>query len=119
MSHFWIAFSVRLRQVLDNLLNNAIKYTPEGGQIAVSLGQEGARVFLRVRDSGIGIAPEDQPHIFERFYRVHNDQTRDIQGTGLGLTIVQSIVERHNGRIWVESELGQGSMFVVVLPTAT
>lgn len=110
--------ATRLRQVLDNLVSNAIKYTPEGGQIEIDLEKQTGRAVLRVRDTGIGISPEDQLHIFERFYRAHNNYTQNIEGTGLGLSIVKSIVERHNGRIWVESELGQGSTFVVVLPLA-
>lgn len=109
--------ATRLRQVLDNLVSNAVKYTPEKGQIEIDLEKQSGRATVRVRDNGIGIAPEDQPHIFDRFYRIYNDYTRDIEGTGLGLSIVKSIVERHNGRIWVESELGQGSTFVVVLPS--
>jgi signal transduction histidine kinase len=72
--------------------------------------------MLRVRDNGIGIPLEDQPHVFEKFYRVQNEATADIGGTGLGLSIVKSVVERHSGRIWVESEPGQGSTFTVLLP---
>jgi signal transduction histidine kinase/CheY-like chemotaxis protein len=108
----------RLRQVIDNLLSNAIKYTLPGGRIAVYLGREGQEVVLRVADSGIGIAPEDQPHVFDRFFRVRNDETEGIEGTGLGLAIVKSIVERHRGRIWLESEAGEGSTFGVALPAA-
>ncbi|MBN1937853.1 MAG: GAF domain-containing protein [Anaerolineae bacterium] len=110
--------ATRLRQVIDNLIINAVKYTPEGGQITIRLERQGKRVFLRVQDTGIGIAPEDLPHVFDQFYRVYNDYTRDIAGTGLGLSIVKSIVDRHNGRVWVESELGQGSTFVVALAFA-
>ena len=106
----------RLRQVIDNLLSNAIKYTPKDGRIAVHLAQEGQELVLLVRDSGIGIAHEDQPYVFDRFYRVHNKQTQDIAGTGLGLAIVKSIVERHKGRVWLESDLGEGSTFGVALP---
>jgi signal transduction histidine kinase/DNA-binding response OmpR family regulator len=106
----------RLRQVIDNLLSNAVKYTPNEGRIVVRLAQEGQELVLRVRDSGIGISHEDQPYVFDRFYRVHNKQTQDIAGTGLGLAIVKSIVERHKGRVWLESELGEGSAFNVALP---
>jgi signal transduction histidine kinase/DNA-binding response OmpR family regulator len=109
---------VRLRQIVDNLISNAIKYTPQGGQIAVHLAQKGIQVILWVQDSGIGIAAEDQPYVFDRFFRVHSEQTIGIEGTGLGLAIVQSIVEKHQGRIWAESELGQGSTFYVTLPLA-
>jgi two-component system NtrC family sensor kinase len=106
----------RLRQLLDNLIGNAIKYTPSGGRVRVRLTQVSDQVVLQVRDTGLGISPEDQPYIFDRFFRVQNEQTEDIQGTGLGLAIVKSIVERHNGRIWLESELGEGSTFEVVMP---
>lgn len=78
--------------------------------------REGKKVILRVQDSGIGIALQDQPYVFDRFFRVHNEQTRGIAGTGLGLAIVKSIVERHGGRVWVESEIGKGSTFGVALP---
>jgi PAS domain S-box-containing protein len=107
----------RLWQMVDNLLNNALKYTPPPGQISVRLAQEGGEVVLRVADSGIGIAPQDQPYVFDRFYRVRDEHTQGIEGTGLGLAIVKSIVERHGGRIWLESELGQGSMVGVALPS--
>ncbi|MBN1580647.1 MAG: GAF domain-containing protein [Anaerolineae bacterium] len=110
--------AMRLRQIVDNLINNAIKYTPEGGQISVHLAQRGIQVILWVQDSGIGIASEDQPYVFDRFFRVHNEQTFEVEGTGLGLAIAQSIVEKHQGRIWVESELEHGSTFYVTLPLA-
>jgi two-component system NtrC family sensor kinase len=106
----------RLEQVVTNLLSNAIKYTPGGGKIELTLKTAGAYLMLRVRDNGIGIPLEDQPHVFEKFYRVQNEATADIGGTGLGLSIVKSVVERHSGRIWVESEPGQGSTFTVLLP---
>jgi signal transduction histidine kinase/DNA-binding response OmpR family regulator len=109
--------ATRLRQVLDNLISNACKYTPPGGQIAVQLTQAGSEALIQVQDTGIGIQPEDQPHVFDRFYRVKNDQTRNIEGTGLGLTIVRSIAERHGGRVWLESEgvPGKGTTVGVVL----
>jgi len=106
----------RLEQLVTNLLSNAIKYTPEGGAIQVTLKAEGAYLMLRVTDNGIGVPPEDQPHIFEKFYRVQSEATADISGTGLGLSIVKSVVERHGGRVWVESAPGQGSAFIVLLP---
>ncbi len=106
----------RLRQVVNNLVSNAIKYTPPGGQITVTARADGDFVFLHVRDSGIGIALEDQRHIFEKFYRVRSDATERINGSGLGLSIVKAIVEKHHGRVWVKSEPGQGSTFSVVLP---
>jgi signal transduction histidine kinase len=106
----------RLRQVVDNLISNAVKYTPAGGRIAVHMTREGKEIILRVQDSGIGIALQDQPYVFDHFFRVRNEQTRGIAGTGLGLAIVKSIVERHGGRVWVESEIGKGSTFGVALP---
>ena len=111
--------ATRLRQVIDNLLNNAIKYTPKGGQISVYLAQRGIQAVLRVQDSGIGIAAQDQPYVFDRFFRVRSEQTVDVQGTGLGLAIARSIVEKHQGRIWVESEPEQGSTFYATFPLAS
>ena len=106
----------RLEQLVTNLLSNAIKYTPEGGKIQVMLKAEGLYLMLRVTDNGIGVPPEEQPHIFDKFYRVQSEATADIGGTGLGLSIVKSVVERHGGRVWVESAPGQGSTFIVLLP---
>ena len=105
-----------LRRVVDNLLNNAVKYTLRGGWISVYLAREGTEVILQVKDSGVGIAPQDQPCVFDRFFRGRNDLVRDVEGTGLGLAIVKSTVERHRGRVWLESELGKGSTFGVALP---
>ncbi len=106
---------LRLRQMLDNLIGNAIKYTPPGGEVKVHVRGEGGQVILQVTDNGPGIAPADQPHIFEKFFRGENVPD-DVHGSGLGLSIVKSIVDNHQGRIWVESALGQGSTFFVVLP---
>jgi len=106
----------RLEQLVTNLLSNAIKYTPQGGKIQVMLKAEGLYLMLRVTDNGIGVPPEEQPHIFDKFYRVQSAATADIGGTGLGLSIVKSVVERHGGRVWVESAPGQGSTFIVLLP---
>ncbi len=108
--------SRRLEQVVANLVSNAIKYTPEGGRIDVSLRDDEDFVVLRVRDNGIGISADDQLRIFDKFFRVESDATMRIDGTGLGLSIVKTIVERHKGRAWVESETGTGSTFSVVLP---
>jgi signal transduction histidine kinase/CheY-like chemotaxis protein len=107
---------VRLRQVLSNLVGNAIKYTPEGGAIKMAVGEEGRQIALRVRDNGIGISEADLPYVFDKFYRVKTKETEDITGTGLGLSIVKSIVEKHGGHVWVESELGKGSTFTFILP---
>lgn len=106
---------IRLRQMLDNLIGNAIKYTPEGGEITIDVEAQNDQVILRISDTGPGIPPADQPHIFEKFYRASN-VPKGVGGSGLGLSIVKSIVENHQGRIWVESLLGQGSAFTVVLP---
>jgi signal transduction histidine kinase len=110
--------AVRLAQVLANLLNNAAKFTPPGGRIELSARAEDGRAVLRVADSGIGIAPEQQVRIFEPFFQVDSSSTREYGGTGLGLTLVKSYVEAHGGRVWVESELGRGSAFTVTLPAA-
>lgn len=107
---------VRLDQVVSNLVGNAIKFTPEGGTVTVSAGEEKGKVVVEVKDTGIGIAPEDQVHLFEKFYRVRSEETSDIEGTGLGLAIVKSIVEGHGGRVWVQSQPGQGSTFGFALP---
>lgn len=108
--------SLRLRQVMDNLLGNAVKYTQEGGWIAVSAAEEEGYITVRVADNGIGIPHVQQPYVFDRFYRVESDETEDIKGTGLGLAIVKAVIEKHNGRVWVESRPGEGSVFSFVLP---
>jgi two-component system NtrC family sensor kinase len=107
----------RLQQVMENLIGNAIKYTPEEGWVSVEATLNKGYIVVRVADNGIGIPVADQPYIFERFYRVESEDTEDIQGTGLGLTIVKSAIEKHDGRIWVESHPGSGSAFTFVLPT--
>lgn len=106
---------LRLRQMLDNLIGNAIKYTPPNGEIKVSVRAEEGQIILQITDNGPGILPADQPRIFEKFFRGENVPD-DVPGSGLGLSIVKSIVASHQGRIWVESTLGQGSTFFVVLP---
>jgi len=107
----------RLRQMIANLLENAIKYTPANGEIVVAAVVEGDQVILRVSDSGPGIPAADQPYIFDKFFRASNVPD-DTGGTGLGLSIVKSIVDSHQGRIWVDSQLGRGTTFTVVLPRA-
>jgi len=109
---------IRLGQVVTNLVNNAIKFTPGGGTVTISAQETEGEVAVDVRDTGIGIAPEDQAHVFDKFYRVKSAKVSEIEGTGLGLAIVKSIVEGHGGRMWVESELGQGSTFGFALPIA-
>lgn len=108
---------IRLRQMIGNLLDNAIKYAPPGGFVQIEGEGEGDQVILRVRDSGPGIPTADQPYLFDKFFRASN-APEDLPGTGLGLSIVKSIVDSHDGRIWVESILGEGTTFTVVLPTA-
>jgi len=105
-----------MEEVFSNLISNAINYTPEGGKVVVSAAMESGYLRASVSDNGIGMAPDDLGHIFNRFYRIKNDQTRFIIGTGLGLAIVKSIVEAHNGFIRVESEPDHGSTFHVYIP---
>lgn len=107
---------LRLSQVVSNLVGNAIKYTPNGGDIIVWAEEQNKQVLVSVQDSGIGISAEDQTKLFRKFYRVRSRDTEDIPGTGLGLAITKTIVEKHEGRIWVESELGKGSTFTFLLP---
>ena len=106
----------RIHQVMTNLVHNAIKFTPNGGRITVSAEPRGDRVVISVADTGVGIAPEDQPRIFERFYKA--DRARSGGGTGLGLAIAKHIVQAHNGHIWVESQEGRGSTFYFSIPVA-
>jgi signal transduction histidine kinase/DNA-binding response OmpR family regulator len=106
---------LRLRQVMMNLIGNAIKYTPDEGKVRINLQPDGDCVVLQVADSGIGIPMEDQPYIFDKFYRT-NRAVKEFEGTGLGLAIVKGIVEQHQGRIWLESKENEGTTFTVVLP---
>lgn len=106
---------VQIRQMFEHLLDNAIKYTPPGGQITIHGELEQEQIILQFRDTGIGIPVADLPFIFDKFYRASNAGT-EVAGSGLGLAIVKSIVESHQGRIWVESTLGQGTTFTIVLP---
>jgi PAS domain S-box-containing protein len=105
-----------LRQAIANLVDNAVKYTPSGGMVTVGLQVVGQEVYILVSDTGIGIAPEDQVRLFEKFFRIRRRGLEDIPGSGLGLAIVKSIVERHGGRVWVESQLNRGSTFTIALP---
>jgi PAS domain S-box-containing protein len=105
-----------LRQAVTNLVDNALKYTPKGGEVRLSARVQGAAFQFSVADTGVGIAPADQAHLFERFFRVRQRGSSQVKGSGLGLAIVKSIVERHGGRVWVESKLGQGSTFAFSLP---
>jgi two-component system phosphate regulon sensor histidine kinase PhoR len=109
-----------LRQAVSNLVDNAIKYTPGGGIVTVGLSVRdngrGSQAVIRVADTGIGIAAEDQTRLFEKFHRIKRRDTSDVSGTGLGLAIVKSIIERHAGKVWVDSELHEGSTFYISLP---
>jgi two-component system phosphate regulon sensor histidine kinase PhoR len=95
-----------------------VKYTPPEGWIKLSAEPRGNMLRLTIQDNGLGISPEDQIHIFDRFYRVRRPETDSIEGTGLGLAIVKSLVEAHNGQIGLESRLGEGSTFYLTLPVA-
>ncbi len=106
----------QLSQLADNLLDNAIKYTPEGGQVKVRLYVQGSDAVLEVEDSGIGISPQYQQRVFERFYRVDKARSQSLGGTGLGLSIVKNIAERHGGVVSVSSQLGRGSTFTYRMP---
>jgi two-component system NtrC family sensor kinase len=105
----------QLRQVADNLIGNAVKYTPEGGEIRVMLREEEGQVILHVADNGPGIPTDEQGRIFEKFYRASN-AGEEVPGTGLGLAIVKTVVDNHRGRIWVDSKTEKGAVFTVVLP---
>lgn len=106
----------RLVQILNNLIGNAVKYTQPDGEVTVAVETRAATVRIAVQDNGMGISPEDQTHIFDRFYRVRRPETDSIEGTGLGLAIVKSLVEAHNGQIGLKSHLGEGSTFHITLP---
>jgi len=110
-----LADQSQFEQVLLNLLDNAIKYTPDGGDVTVHAQQTGERIQISIRDTGIGIPSKDLPRIFERFYRVDEGRSREQGGTGLGLSIVKHIVQLHGGEISVTSDIGKGSVFTVVL----
>jgi signal transduction histidine kinase len=106
----------RLKQLLLNLVDNAIKYTPKGGQVTLGLLRAEGWAVVTVTDTGIGIPTQDLPHIFERFYRVDKARSRTAGGSGLGLSIVQWIVQAHGGKIDVQSEPDKGTRFTVYLP---
>jgi signal transduction histidine kinase len=107
-----------LTQALTNLVDNAIKYTPEEGEIIVRSWEANGEVIITVQDNGIGIPLEFQPHVFDRFYRARQPGTEHISGSGLGLSLVRGIVRQHKGRVWVESagQAGQGATFGLALP---
>jgi two-component system sensor histidine kinase BaeS len=106
-----------LRRAVGNLLENARRYTPPGGEVGVSVFEHEAVATIEVRDSGIGIPAADLPHVFERFYRGDSARSRDTGGCGLGLSIVKAIVEAHGGRVSAESAFGEGSVFTIRMMT--
>jgi two-component system, OmpR family, phosphate regulon sensor histidine kinase PhoR len=106
----------RIEQVLINLIHNAVKFTPPGGEVSVTASNAGDEVVFNVRDTGPGIPVEERARVFERFYKA--DRSRASSGTGLGLAIVKHVVLNHGGRIWVESTPGQGATFAFTLPAA-
>jgi len=109
---------IKFGQIFINLVGNALKFSPDGSSVELSAVEEGEAVVFRVRDQGIGIAPEHHQLIFESFRQVEGGHTRKFGGSGLGLSITRKLVELHQGSIWVESALGQGACFVVRLPRA-
>jgi two-component system, OmpR family, phosphate regulon sensor histidine kinase PhoR len=109
---------LRLEQALLNLMANAIKFNRQGGEVRVRAELRGGQVAIVISDTGVGIPSEDLPRIFERFYRVDKGRSRQVGGTGLGLSIVKHVAERMNGRVQVESQLGKGSTFTLILPSA-
>ena len=113
------ADETRLRQIFDNLLDNALKYSNKGGEIHLRAERSGNEIALSVSDGGVGISSDDLPRIFERFYRADKARSRELGGTGLGLSIVKHIAQLHGGRVEAESELGKGTMIRVLLPTGS
>jgi signal transduction histidine kinase len=116
MPHAVQADGALLHQAVYNLVENAIKYTPDGGQVTVSAHSTADQLCFEISDSGIGIMEEDMPRLFEKFYRGSQREARAQHGTGLGLAIVRSIAERHGGKVWVESKAGKGSKFLLQIP---
>ena len=113
----WIEIDTdKMTQVIDNILNNAIKYSPDGGKITVSMKTTDDQMILSISDQGLGIPKQDLPKIFDRFYRVDRARSRAQGGTGLGLAIAKEIIKQHQGFIWAKSEYGKGSTFTIVLP---
>src|SRR5262249_16132714 len=111
-----VADERKVKQILLNLLSNAVKFTPEGGRVGLTATAAEDAVTIAVSDTGIGIAPEDQAAVFGEFRQVGRDDARKQEGTGLGLTLARKFVELHGGRIWVRSQVGQGSTFSFTLP---
>ena len=108
----------RIEQVITNIVSNAVKYTPDGGQIDMTVGTDGPNVFVRVTDNGIGIPEKDLPRLFDRFYRVDKARSRESGGTGLGLSIAQEILNQHKGKIEISSVYGEGTSVTITMPAA-
>ena len=117
LNPIWVEIDTdKMTQVLDNILNNAIKYSPDGGEITVSMTTTDTQLIISISDQGLGIPKKDLPMIFDRFYRVDKARSRAQGGTGLGLAIAKEIIKQHHGFIWAKSEYGKGSTFTIVLP---
>lgn len=117
VNSIWLEIDTdKMTQVIDNILNNAIKYSPDGGQITVSMKTTDSQLIISISDQGLGIPKKDLPLIFDRFYRVDKARSRAQGGTGLGLAIAKEIIKQHKGFIWAKSEYGKGSTFTIVLP---
>ena len=117
INSIWVEIDTdKMTQVIDNIINNAIKYSPDGGKITVSMKTTDTQMILSISDEGLGIPKKDLPNIFDRFYRVDKARSRAQGGSGLGLAIAKEIIKQHNGFIWAKSEYGKGSTFTIVLP---
>ncbi|MFQ6173906.1 cell wall metabolism sensor histidine kinase VicK [Streptococcus anginosus] len=117
INSIWVEIDTdKMTQVIDNIINNAIKYSPDGGKITVSVKTTDTQMILSISDEGLGIPKKDLPKIFDRFYRVDKARSRAQGGSGLGLAIAKEIIKQHNGFIWAKSEYGKGSTFTIVLP---
>jgi len=106
----------QLLQAIGNLIENAVKFTLDGGTVTVSAEQAEDHVLIHVTDTGVGISSEAQPHVFERFYRAYHPGMEQVSGTGLGLSLVKAVIDAHKGRIWLESEVGKGTTIHLILP---
>ena len=117
INSIWVEIDTdKMTQVIDNIINNAIKYSPDGGKITVSMKTTETQMILSISDEGLGIPKKDLPKIFDRFYRVDKARSRAQGGSGLGLAIAKEIIKQHHGFIWAKSEYGKGSTFTIVLP---
>lgn len=113
----WVEIDTdKMTQVVDNIMNNAIKYSPDGGKITVNMNTTDTQLIISISDQGLGIPKKDLPLIFDRFYRVDKARSRAQGGTGLGLAITKEIIKQHGGFIWAKSDYGKGSTFTIVLP---